>query len=66
MAARSTGEAVGSVQTLGALENVSDQTRVMYALTALELLLVILIPPLLVTFYRRRRMTAAAGRKAAS
>lgn len=60
------GHAVGSVQTLGALENGSDQTRLMYGLAALELLLVILIPPLMVTFYRRRRTAAAAGREVAS
>ena len=61
-----TGQAVGTVQTLGALENVSDQTRLMYGLTALELLLAILVPPLLVTFYRRRRTAVAAGRETAS
>jgi len=60
------GQAVGSVQTLGALENVSDQTRLMYGLTALELLLVILVPPLMVTFYRRRRAAAIAGRETAT
>lgn len=60
------GQAVASVQTLGALADVSDQTRLMYGLTALELVLAVLLPPLMIAFYRRRKAAAGAARAGSS
>jgi len=52
-----TGVAVASVQDVGAFRNASAQTRVVYGLTAAELLLAVLIPPLMAVLLRRRRST---------
>lgn len=59
------GLAVGTVQDLGAFRNSSGQTRVMYGLTAAELLLAVTLPPVMAMLIRRRRAQAGSSGGAA-
>lgn len=53
------GVAVATVQDIGAFGNASGQTRVVYGLTAVELLLAVMVPPLMAVLVRRRRSSTA-------
>lgn len=52
------GSATGVVQEVGAFSNSPGQTRLMFGLTGLELLLAVILPPVMAMLLRRRRPLA--------